>query len=160
MCTSKYHSKPRYRGIDGVNIGVKLLYEHIGTPLRYLTQRCPTPKAKRTGQRSVRKVKQNDLAFLMNHLVGKVLKKVISCLLIMKLNRIKREGSRRRRGRTTTSYWVLRKDIIFSCHEKETKTRERGRERTCNASWVKNMRHKKEEKEYVQCMIMHEHVMC
>ena len=31
-----WNSKPRYRGIDGVHVGVKLLYEHAGTPLGYL----------------------------------------------------------------------------------------------------------------------------
>ena len=53
----------------------------------------------------------------MNCPVRKVLKEDISCLLITKLNRIR---SKRRRGRTTTSYWVLDtirlgKGIIPSC---------------------------------------------
>ena len=53
----------------------------------------------------------------MNCPVRKVLKEDISCLLITKLNRIR---SKRRRGTTTTSYWVLDtirlgKGIIPSC---------------------------------------------
>ena len=35
--TSEYYSKPRYRGIDGVHVGVKLLNVHTGTLLGYLT---------------------------------------------------------------------------------------------------------------------------
>ena len=42
MCTSEYHGKLRYRGIDTVHIGVKLLYEHDGTPQGYLTERFPS----------------------------------------------------------------------------------------------------------------------
>ena len=39
---------PRYRGIDGVHVGVELLYEHIGTPQGFLTKRSPSLRAKHT----------------------------------------------------------------------------------------------------------------
>ena len=48
-CTLEYRSKLRYRGINTVHIGVKLLYEHDGTPQRYLTKRFPSPSVNDIG---------------------------------------------------------------------------------------------------------------
>ena len=64
----------------------------------------------------------------MNHPVKEVLKEVISGLLIMEPHRIKKREGKRRRGRTMTSYRVLRGNRIFRCPEKETIPRERERE--------------------------------
>ena len=65
----------------------------------------------------------------MNCLVREVLKEVIFGLLIMEPHRIKKREGKRRRGRTMTSYRVLGGNIIFRCPEKETKPKERERER-------------------------------
>ena len=63
MCSSKYYSKLRDRGIDGVHVGVELLYKHARTPRGFLVERFPTPRVKRTRKRYVWKIRQNDLAF-------------------------------------------------------------------------------------------------
>jgi len=68
-----------------------------------------------------------------------------------------REGSKRKRGRTITSYQVLRRDKLFRCHEKETK-QEREREKTKNTVRIRGIG--KKNKNNMQCMIMHEHVIC
>ena len=65
----------------------------------------------------------------MNHPVREVLKEVIFGLLIMEPHKVRERRSRRRRGRTTTSYRILGGNRFFRCHEKETKPRERERER-------------------------------
>ena len=62
-CASEYCSKLRNKGIDGMHVGVELLYEHDGTPNGFLIERFPTPRAKCTKKRSVWKIKQNDLVF-------------------------------------------------------------------------------------------------
>ena len=49
MCIPEYHSKPREKGIDGMHVGVKLMYEHVGTHQRFLTKRSPSLRAKITG---------------------------------------------------------------------------------------------------------------
>ena len=36
MCSSKYCSKLRNRGINNMYVGVELLYKHTGTPQRFL----------------------------------------------------------------------------------------------------------------------------
>ena len=66
MCTSECSSKLRYRGIDVVYIRVKLLYKHDGTPQGSLKKRFPTPSLNDSEERSVGKVRQDNLAFLMN----------------------------------------------------------------------------------------------
>ena len=43
MCTSECNSKSRYRSIDTLYIGVKILYKHDGTPQGSLKKRFPTP---------------------------------------------------------------------------------------------------------------------
>ena len=140
-CTMEYCIKPRYRAIDDMHVGIKLLYEHIRTPRGFLTQRIPSPKAKRTEQRSFWKVRKNDPAFQMNRPVREVLKEDISCFLIMEPNRIVEK-----RRRTMTNR-VFRRNRFFKCYDKETKReREREREKKDTESQQK-IRHKKEEKE-------------
>ena len=59
MCTSDMRSKLRYRGIDTVHIGVKLLYDHGGTPQWYLTKRFPSPSVN-----DIREEEENDCALV------------------------------------------------------------------------------------------------
>ena len=65
-CTSNEHSKQWHRGIDTMYIGVKLLYNHNRTSQRTHIERSPTPSPNDGRERSVGKVRQNDLAFRMN----------------------------------------------------------------------------------------------
>ena len=120
-CTSEYHSKPRYR----VHVGVELLYEHIGTPRGFLTKRSPSPKAKRTRQRSVQEVRQNNLAFQMNPLIREGIKEVILCFLITEPNRIR--GKRKRRRTTMTR--ILDGTNFLGAMIRRLNERERERER-------------------------------
>ena len=119
MCASDYLSKLRDKGIDGMYVRIELLYKHIGTPWGFLTKRCPTPRAKRTGKRSVWKVRQNDLMFRMNHLIREVLNKVLLGVRITEPNSIRNRGKRRKRWRTTTWDQVLGRDWLFGCHSQK-----------------------------------------
>ena len=65
-CTSECSSKLRYKGIDAVYIGVKLLYKHDRTPQGSLKKRFPTPSSNDRRERSVGKVRQDNLVFRMN----------------------------------------------------------------------------------------------
>ena len=56
MCTSKCHGKPRYRGIDTVFIGVKLLYKHDGTSQGSLIKRFLALSPNDRRERNVGKV--------------------------------------------------------------------------------------------------------
>ena len=56
MCTSKCHGKPRYRGIDTVFIGVKLLYKHDGTSQGSLIKRFLALSRNDRRERNVGKV--------------------------------------------------------------------------------------------------------
>ena len=149
-CTSKYHSKPWHKGIDGMHFGVELLNEHTETPLGYLTQRSPTPRAKCTRSRSVWENRKNDMVFRINHLVREVLIEVIFSLLITEPHKIKNKRIRRKRIRTMTFDRVLGRNRLFRCHKKETKLREKKR----NRETQQKIRHGKEKKNKVQCMSM------
>ena len=124
-CASKYCCKLRHKGINGVHTGVELLYEHTGTPLRYLTQRSPTLRAKRNRKRSVWKIRQNDLAFRINCPVREVLIEIFLGLLITEPNGIWNRGRRRRRNGTMTCDWVLGWNRRFGCHRQGKKKKSR-----------------------------------
>ena len=138
-----------------MHFGVELLYEHTRTTLGFLTKIIPTSRAKCTGKRSVWKIKPNDLAFWMNLSVMKFLNEILLGIRITKPDSIRRRRRRRRR-RTTASDLILGRNRLFRCHKKVTKSREKER----NKETQLKIRHMKEEKNEVQCMIMHEHVMC
>ena len=90
----------------------------------------------------------------MNYPAREVLKEVISGLLIMKPHKVR--NKMRRRKRTMTSDRVLARNRLFRCHKKETKSREK----KGNRETQQKIRHRIEEKNEEQCIIMHEHVMC
>ena len=151
MCTIKYRSKPRYRGIDGVHIGVKLLYEHVGTPWGFLTKRSPSLRANSIEWRSVWEIRQNDLAFWMNRPVRKVLKEVIIYLFIIEPNRIRGKGDekepRRIRFSEGTNFLGA---MTRRLNERERDKKER------NIVTKETLRHRKEGKKRA----MHEYVTC
>ena len=64
----------------------------------------------------------------MNHPVREVLKEDISCLLIMELNRIRREGSKRK-GRGTRLIGFLKGINFLGAMRRRLNERERARER-------------------------------
>ena len=113
-CTSKCRGKLRYRGIDTMYIGVKILYKHNRAPQGYLTKRFPSPSLNDSRQRSVGKFRQNDMALWMNATFLKVLKEVLLDLPIMKLN-VKR-GNKIRRRRLRTKRVPSRSRFTLRCH--------------------------------------------
>ena len=113
----------RYRGIDIVYIGVKLLYKHNGTSQRYLTKRFPASSLIDTGERSVGKVRQNDMALRMNATFLKVLKEVLLGLPITKPN-VKR-GCKKVRRRPGTKRVSSRSKFVLRCHVQSIQERER-----------------------------------
>ena len=116
----------RYRGIDIVYIGVKILYKHNGTSQRYLTKRFLAPSLIDTGERSVGKVRQNDMALRMNAAFLKVLKEVLLGLPITKPN-VKR-GCKKVRRRPITKRVSSRSKFALRCHVQSIQERERERE--------------------------------
>ena len=60
-----------------MHVGVELLHEHVRTPHGFLIERFPTSRAKHIGKRGVWKIRQNDLAFQMNHPVTEVLNEIL-----------------------------------------------------------------------------------
>ena len=109
-----------------VYIGVKLLYKHNGTSQRYLTKRFPTPSSINTGEKSVGKVRQNDMALQMNATFLKVLKEVLLGLPITKPN-VKRVCKKVRR-RPGTKRVSSRSKFVLRCHVQSIQERERERE--------------------------------
>ena len=83
-------------------VGVKLLCKHDGTPQGYLTKRFPAPSSNDRRERSVGKVRQNNMAFRMNATFLKVLKEVLLGLPIMEPN-VKRGNERIKRRRDRKS---------------------------------------------------------
>ena len=76
----------------------------------------------------------------MNRPVREVLKEVIYCLFITEPYRIEMRGSKR--GRITTSCWVLKRNRLFKCHEKKTKPREREENRETQQKYKAQERRK------------------
>ena len=96
-CTSECGNKLRHRGINAMYVRVKLLNKHDGTMHGFLTERFPSPSLNDIEQRSVREIRQNDLAFRMNTTGLEVLNEVRLGLLITKLNMKGYRRSKRRR---------------------------------------------------------------
>ena len=92
--TSNVSMKERYWRIKSMHVGVKLLDQYGRTSDRDVTQWLPIPTVNDIGKVSVGEVCQNDSGFWMNTLSRKVLREVLSGILIMKSNR---RGSRIRR---------------------------------------------------------------
>ena len=69
-------AKMRYWSIESEHIGVKLLYDHGGISDQDATQWLPTLTVDDNGKDSIRKVRQNNLAFRMNTSLWEVLWKV------------------------------------------------------------------------------------
>ena len=67
-------------------IRVKLLYKHDRMPQRSLEKRFPAPSSNDSEERSVGKVRQDNLVFWMNAMFLKVLREVLSGLLIPEPN--------------------------------------------------------------------------
>ena len=94
--TFDMHSKLRHKGINTIHIGVKLLYEHDGTPQGYLTKRFPSLSVNDIEQSSVGKIQQNHMALQMNATFRNVLREVLMGLFIAEPNVKKGKISRRR----------------------------------------------------------------
>ena len=74
--------KERYWRIKSMHVGVKLLDQHGRTYDQDVTQWLPTPTVNDIGKVSVGKVHQNDLVFQMNTSSRKILREVLSGILI------------------------------------------------------------------------------
>ena len=110
-------------------IGVKLLYKHDRTPHRSLKKRFPAPSLNDSGERSVSKIRQDNMAFWMNAMFLEVLQEVLSGLLIMEPNMEGRKRIRGRRPRTLKRILILCGFTCFRC-QIAVYLRERERERT------------------------------
>ena len=93
-------------------IGVELLYKHVRTLQGFLTKRFLTTRAKLTRKMSIWKIRQNDLAFQMNHPVIEVLNEILLRVHITEPNSIRNRGKRRRRRTTTSDQVHRRKDFL------------------------------------------------
>ena len=82
----KCSGKSRYIGINAVYIEVKLLYKHDKTPQRSLKKRFLAPSPNDSRERSVRKVQQDNMTLWINTTFLKVLREVLTGLLIMEPN--------------------------------------------------------------------------
>ena len=114
--TSKCSSKLRYRGIDVMYFGVKLLYKQDETSQGSLKKRFLTLGPNDSGERSVGEVRQDNLAFQMNATFLKVLREVLPGLLIMESNVDGDWRIRRRRSRTLKRIPNRSGFVLFRCH--------------------------------------------
>ena len=144
----------RYRSIDFVHIGVKILYDHGGTIDQDVTKWLPTPTMNDNGQANVRKVWQNDVAFQMNASSTKVLWKVLLGFIIMEPYKRRCRVKGRRCPKT---HRVLgQSGLSFRCHDATNRKKERGRKRDMQKSTnTINININKNEGMYVwKCMSM------
>ena len=88
-----------------MHVGVKLLYEHGGTPQGYLTKRFPSLSVIDIEKRSIGKVRQNHMALWMNAMFRKVLREILMGFLIMEPN-VKRGN-----GRIKRRWWPEKKRV-------------------------------------------------
>ena len=88
--------KERYWKIKSMHVGVKLLDQHGQTSDRDVTPWLPSPIVNDSGKVSVSEVRQIDSGFQMNTSSRKVLREVLSGILITKPN-MRRSRIRRRR---------------------------------------------------------------
>ena len=121
-------------------IGVKLLYKHDKTPQRSLKKIFLAPSPNDSRERNVRKVQQDNMTLWINTTFLKVLREVLTGLLITEPNvkkgkRTRRRGRRRRRRRrrrTRTSKRIPAwSRFALRCHSAVyPREREREREKT------------------------------
>ena len=112
--TSNASEEKRYRTINLVHVGVKLLDKHERTGDRIITQWLPSPTVNNIGKVGVDEVCQNDLAFRMNAVSRKFLRE---CLVGIIITEPKRDRSRIRRRRCLGTKRVLRRSrLTFWCH--------------------------------------------
>ena len=115
-------------------VGVKLLYKHDRTPQGYLIKRFPALSLNDRRERSVGKVRQNNMALWMNAMFLKVLKEVLLGLPITEPN-VKRGNGRIRRRRPGTkrvssrSRFALRWPMHSLSERKRERERHRDRDR-------------------------------
>ena len=105
-------------------IGIKLLYKHDGTPKGYLIKRFPTLSPNDCRERSVGKVRQNNMALRIDATFLKVLKEVLLGLPITELN-VKRGNERIRRRRLETKRVPSWSGFALRCHAQSIRERER-----------------------------------
>ena len=113
--TSDTSNKMRYGAVNPVHVGVKLLNQHERTSDGLVTKRLPFPTVNDSGKVGVSKMTQDDLAFWMNALSGKVFRK---CLVGIIITKTKRERCMIRRGRGTGMKRIPgRSGFTFRCHK-------------------------------------------
>ena len=84
--TSNASEEKRYKTINHVHVGVKLLDKHERTGNRDVTQCLPSPTVNGKRKVDVGKVQQNNLAFRMNASSRKVLQKCLEGIIITEPN--------------------------------------------------------------------------
>ena len=89
--TSNASKEKRYRTINPVHVGVKLLDKHERTSHWDVTQWLPFPIMNDSGKVSVGEVRQNDLAFRMNTSSRKVLREFLMGIIITEPKREREE---------------------------------------------------------------------
>ena len=125
---SNASNKKKYWKIKSMHIGVELLDQHGWTCDRDVTQWPPFPTMDDSGKVSVRKVRQNDLAFRMNASSRELLKEVQFGLLIMEPDR--KRCRIRRSGCLGMKKVSRRSRFVFGCHRSRLmQTEEREGER-------------------------------
>ena len=125
--TSDTSNEMRYRAVNLVHVGVKLLNQHERTSDGLVTKRLPFPTVSDSGKVDVSKMTQDDSAFQMNASSGKVFRKCIVGILITKMER---ERCMIRKGRGTGMKRIPgRSGFIFRCHDTTTVTNRKGREK-------------------------------
>ena len=116
-CTSNASRKERYWKIETMHVGVKILDQHGRTSDWDITQWLPSPTVNDSRKVSVSEVRQNDSAFRMNTSSRKVLREVLSGILITELN-MRRSRIRRRRCRRTQRV-LGRSCLTPRCHRQD-----------------------------------------
>ena len=77
----------RYKTVNPVHVGVKLLNQHERTSDRLVTKRLPFLTVNDSGKVGVSKMTQNDSALRMNASLGKVLRKCLVSIIITESKR-------------------------------------------------------------------------
>ena len=107
--------KERYWKIETMHVGVKLLDQHDRTSDRDVTQWIPSPTVNDSGKVNVGEVLQNDSVFRMNTSSRKVLREVLSSILITELN-VRRSRIKWRRCPRTQKV-LGRNWLTLRCHK-------------------------------------------
>ena len=104
-------------------VGVKLLYKHDRAPPWYLIKRFPSPSSNDTRERSVGKIRQDNMTLQMNATFMKVLKETLLGLPITEPNIERGNGIRRRRPKTKRV--SSRSRFAVGCHAQFIQEKER-----------------------------------